>query len=48
MFPCKRYFGGHEGIGEYIWYRTKKKLHGSDLSGISETYDDVIICGRDV
>lgn len=48
VFPCKRYFGGHEGIGEYIWYRTKKKLHGSDLSGISETYDDVIICGRDV
>lgn len=48
VLPCKRYFGGQEGVGEYIWYRTKNKLHGSDLSGISNAYDDVVICGRDV
>ncbi|KAL2930498.1 hypothetical protein RDABS01_035908 [Bienertia sinuspersici] len=46
--PRKRYFGGHEGDGIYVWYRTKNRLHGSDLSGISDTCDDVVICGRDM
>uniref|UniRef100_A0A803N0W9 Uncharacterized protein n=1 Tax=Chenopodium quinoa TaxID=63459 RepID=A0A803N0W9_CHEQI len=48
VLPHTIYFGGHEGLGEYIWYRTKNKLHGSDLSSISDTYDDIVICGRDL
>ncbi|KNA25666.1 hypothetical protein SOVF_002920 [Spinacia oleracea] len=47
VLPHKRYFGGHEGLGECIWYRTKNKLHGSELSCISDAYDNIVICGRD-
>ena len=44
LIPLKKYFGGHEGAGEYIWYRTKNKLEGSALLDISNA-SDVVICG---
>ncbi|XP_020974610.1 187-kDa microtubule-associated protein AIR9 isoform X4 [Arachis ipaensis] len=47
LVPIKKYFGGHEGAGEYIWYRTKNKLEGSALLDISNA-SDVVICGRDL
>lgn len=46
VVPQKIYFGGHEGIGEYVWYRTTKKLHGSALMDIFNASDDVHICGK--
>lgn len=46
VIPQKRYFGGKEGIGEYIWYRTKNKLHVSALMDITGATDDVCICGK--
>ncbi|ESQ52069.1 hypothetical protein EUTSA_v10016130mg [Eutrema salsugineum] len=46
VVPHKTYFGGHEGVGEYIWYRTKEKLHGSALTEISYAGEEVIACCR--
>ncbi|CAH8333213.1 unnamed protein product [Eruca vesicaria subsp. sativa] len=46
VVPHKTYFGGHEGDGEYIWYRTKEKLHGSALTEISYAGEEVIACSR--
>ncbi|KAL2327482.1 hypothetical protein Fmac_020909 [Flemingia macrophylla] len=46
VIPQRKYFGGHEGIGEYIWYQTKHKLQGSELLDISNA-SDVVICGTE-
>ncbi|CAN6683756.1 unnamed protein product [Malus baccata var. baccata] len=46
LFPQKTYFGGEEGVGEYIWYRTKNKLHGSALQDIYNACEDLVICGK--
>ncbi|KAL0844289.1 hypothetical protein Bca101_017535 [Brassica carinata] len=46
VVPHKTYFGGHEGDGEYIWYRTMEKLHGSALTEISYAGEEVIACSR--
>ncbi|CAH8264737.1 unnamed protein product [Arabidopsis lyrata] len=46
VVPHKTYFGGHEGVGEYIWYRTKVKLHGSALTEISYAGEEVVACSR--
>lgn len=45
--PFRIYFGGHEGVGEYIWYRTKIKLEGSALLNISNA-SDIEICGTEL
>ncbi|KAF7842164.1 187-kDa microtubule-associated protein AIR9 [Senna tora] len=45
LVPQKTYFGGQEGVGEYIWYRTKNKLEGTALLNISHSCEDVVICG---
>ncbi|KAL7212560.1 hypothetical protein ACSBR2_015286 [Camellia fascicularis] len=45
VVPQKKYFGGQEGDGEYVWYRTKNILHGSALMDISNACD-VFICGK--
>ncbi|KAK9267176.1 hypothetical protein L1049_009596 [Liquidambar formosana] len=45
VVPQKTYFGGQEGVGEYVWYRTKNKLHGSSLMDISNACEDVHECG---
>lgn len=46
VIPQKTYFGGQEGAGQYMWYRTKNKLHGSALIDISNACEDVVICGK--
>lgn len=45
--PLRKYFGGHEGVGKYIWYRTKIKLEGSALLNISNAAD-IVICGTEL
>lgn len=46
VVPQKTYFGGQEGVGEYIWYRAKSKLDGTALMEISDASEDVVICGK--
>lgn len=46
VVPQKTYFGGQEGVGEYIWYRAKSKLDGTALMEISDASVDVVICGK--
>ncbi|KAK4797344.1 hypothetical protein SAY86_029670 [Trapa natans] len=47
VVPQKKYFGGLEGKGEYIWFRLKNKLHESDLMDILTDPEDVTpICGK--
>lgn len=46
VIPQKSYFGGQEGVGQYIWYRTKNKLHVSALIDIASASEDAVICGK--
>ncbi|XP_058200285.1 187-kDa microtubule-associated protein AIR9 isoform X1 [Rhododendron vialii] len=46
VVPLKTYFGGQEGDGEYVWYRTKKKLNEADLMDITDMCEDVHVCGQ--
>lgn len=46
VVPQKTYFGGQEGDGEYVWYRTKNKLNKADLMDITDTCEDVHVCGK--
>ncbi|KAF5472567.1 hypothetical protein F2P56_009278 [Juglans regia] len=46
VIPQKSYFGGQEGVGQYIWYRTKNKLHISALIDVSSACEDAVICGK--
>lgn len=46
VVPRKTYFGGQEGEGDYIWYRMRNKLNGSELVDISNACEDVDICGK--
>lgn len=46
VVPHKSYFGGLEGVGEYIWYRTKEKTHLPALVDVSGACEDVVICGK--
>ncbi|CAM8932942.1 unnamed protein product [Rhodiola kirilowii] len=46
--PYKVYFGGEEGVGEYVWYRTKRKLSGAELLGISHSFEGIEVCARTI
>ncbi|KAL9224400.1 hypothetical protein vseg_000436 [Gypsophila vaccaria] len=46
VVPHKKYFGGKESVGEFIWYRAKDKLEGSVLSSISDGRENISVCGR--
>lgn len=48
VISFKSYFGGIEGSGEYIWYRTLRKLKGLELSDVSAASEDVITVGNSV
>ncbi|KAH7661175.1 Leucine rich repeat proteins some proteins containing F-box protein [Dioscorea alata] len=48
VIPFKFYFGGIEGSGECIWYRTLRKLKGLELSDVSAASEDVITVGNSV
>ncbi|GMH20814.1 hypothetical protein Nepgr_022656 [Nepenthes gracilis] len=47
VLPHRRYFGGHEGVVDYIWCRTKDKLGGSALLDMFEIHG-VDICGNHI
>ncbi|KAE8647759.1 187-kDa microtubule-associated protein AIR9 [Cucumis sativus] len=46
VVPIKLYFGGHEGAGQYIWYRTRHKLEESELGDLLNSCEDAVICDR--
>ncbi|PHT55649.1 hypothetical protein CQW23_04135 [Capsicum baccatum] len=46
IVPKQRYFGGQEGDGEYVWYRSKNKLHESALLNLPSITEDVHICAN--
>ncbi|KAL9147547.1 hypothetical protein ABFS82_13G180100 [Erythranthe guttata] len=46
VVPETTYFGGQEGVGKYIWFRTKNKLHQSALLELSNNFENVDICGE--
>lgn len=46
IVPNQRYFGGKEGDSEYVWYRSKNKLHESALLNLPSVTEDVHICAR--
>ena len=46
VIPLKTYFGGQEGDGTYIWYKTHSKLDASAFMDISDAREDVTICGK--
>ncbi|KAK9056003.1 hypothetical protein SSX86_027090 [Deinandra increscens subsp. villosa] len=46
VIPLKTYFGGEEGDGKYIWYRCLSKIDASALMDVSDTCEDVTICGK--
>lgn len=46
VVPIQSYFGGHEGAGEYIWYRTRRKLEESELGELLNSCEDVFVCDR--
>ncbi|XP_062095531.1 187-kDa microtubule-associated protein AIR9 [Humulus lupulus] len=46
IVPQKTYFGGQEGVGGYIWYRTKSKVDANALMDISDAPEDVVICSK--
>lgn len=46
IIPQKTYFGGEEGDGKYVWYRSKDRLHESTFLDLSTSDDDVLTCGN--
>ncbi|WMV15560.1 hypothetical protein MTR67_008945 [Solanum verrucosum] len=48
IVPNQRYFGGKEGDSEYVWYRSKNKLHESALLNLPSVTEDVHICARTI
>lgn len=46
VVPKKSYFGGMQGLGEYIWFRVKDKLHEPELLDIVNIHEGVVECGR--
>ncbi|KAL0352796.1 UNVERIFIED_CONTAM: microtubule-associated protein AIR9 [Sesamum angustifolium] len=48
VVPEKRYFGGQEGAGKYIWFRTKNKLHEPALMELANNCENVDIRGQTI
>lgn len=46
VIPQKTYFGGHEGVGEYTWYRSRTKLNELAWTDVSSSSEDVETCGQ--
>ncbi|XP_038987888.1 187-kDa microtubule-associated protein AIR9 isoform X2 [Phoenix dactylifera] len=46
VVPLKSYYGGKEGNGKYIWYRTKEKLQESELVNLATASDDILVVGE--
>ncbi|KAG0500753.1 hypothetical protein HPP92_000825 [Vanilla planifolia] len=48
VVPQKSYYGGKEGNGEYVWYRTRVRPYEADLVEISSFSKDFFIVGKNV
>ncbi|KAL0363622.1 UNVERIFIED_CONTAM: microtubule-associated protein AIR9 [Sesamum calycinum] len=48
VVPEKRYFGGQEGAGKYIWFRTKNKPHEPALMELANNCENVDIRGQTI
>lgn len=48
VIPITKYFGGREGVGKYIWFRTNDKLHESALMELANNSENVDICGHEL
>ncbi|KAG0500755.1 hypothetical protein HPP92_000827 [Vanilla planifolia] len=48
VVPQKSYYGGKEGNGEYVWYRTRVRPDEADLVEISSFSKDFFIVGKNV
>ncbi|KAH6830710.1 Outer arm dynein light chain 1 protein [Perilla frutescens var. hirtella] len=46
VVPIAKYFGGREGIGKYIWFRTNNRLHESALMELANNCENADICGQ--
>ncbi|KAG1368409.1 putative 187-kDa microtubule-associated protein AIR9 [Cocos nucifera] len=46
VIPLKSYYGGKEGNGKYIWYRTKEKLQESELVNLATASYDILVVGE--
>jgi len=46
ILPVKSYYGGKEGTGEYMWYRSKEKLEESELLNITTGSKDAVVVGN--
>ncbi|PKA57004.1 hypothetical protein AXF42_Ash002308 [Apostasia shenzhenica] len=46
IVPLKSYFGGKEGEGEYVWYRTREKPDELNLFNMLVTTNDFFIIGK--
>ncbi|KAL8108441.1 187-kDa microtubule-associated protein AIR9 isoform X1 [Apium graveolens] len=46
VVPQKTYFGGQEGEGKYIWYRSRTKLEKSVLEDMPNVHEDLVLCGN--
>ncbi|KAK2991031.1 hypothetical protein RJ640_018026 [Escallonia rubra] len=46
VHPQKTYFGGLEGGGDYVWYRTRNKVHENSLLDLSNDSGDIAILGK--
>ncbi|KAL8461070.1 hypothetical protein ACS0TY_032523 [Phlomoides rotata] len=46
VVPKTKYFGGQEGVGKYIWFRTKDKLHESALIELPNNFENADMCGQ--
>ncbi|KAK1325252.1 hypothetical protein QJS10_CPA01g00539 [Acorus calamus] len=48
VVPHKSYYGGKEGTGEYIWYRTRRMLEGDELINISTSPETAVAVGKNL
>ncbi|XP_042465469.1 187-kDa microtubule-associated protein AIR9 isoform X3 [Zingiber officinale] len=46
VIPQKSYYGGIEGTGKYIWYRTKEKMDKSELVNKAAISDGALVVGE--
>lgn len=46
VIPLKSYYGGEEGFGEYVWYRSRRKLESTELENISHANEIATLCGE--
>lgn len=46
VIPLSKYFGGQEGAGKYMWFRTNDKLHESSLIEMANNCENADICGQ--